>query len=33
VWSRDWKKGHPECPTRGSISYTITKPRHYSGCQ
>jgi hypothetical protein len=22
-----------DCPTWGSIPYTVTKPRHYSGCQ
>ena len=22
-----------ECPTWGSIPYTVTKPRHYCGCQ
>ena len=26
VWSRD-------CPTWGSIPYTVTKPGHYGGCQ
>jgi hypothetical protein len=33
VWSRDWRKGHRDCPTWGSIPYTDTKPRHYCGCQ
>jgi hypothetical protein len=27
------KRPSRDCPTRGSISYTITKPRHYCGCQ
>jgi hypothetical protein len=22
-----------DCPTWGSIPYTVTKPRHYCGCQ
>jgi hypothetical protein len=22
-----------DCPTWGSIPYTVTKPRHYIGCQ
>jgi hypothetical protein len=32
---KDGRKGHPsrDCPTWGSIPYTVTKSRHYSGCQ
>jgi hypothetical protein len=29
VWSRDPR----DCPTWESIPYTVTKPRHYCGCQ
>jgi hypothetical protein len=36
VWSIDWRKGNPkkrDCPTWGSISYRVTKSRHYCECQ
>jgi len=34
VWSRDWKKNHPEiAPPGGCIPYIDTKPRQYCGCQ
>ena len=34
-WSRQKLKERPsrDCPTWGSIPYTVTKPRHYCGCQ
>ena len=37
LWSRDWRKGHPEtAPPGGSIPYSATKPGkpgHYFGYQ
>jgi hypothetical protein len=27
------KRPSRDCPTWGSIPYTVTKPRHYFGCQ
>jgi len=35
VWSRDWRKGHPETAPPGNPVHihTVTKPRQYCWCQ
>jgi hypothetical protein len=29
----DGERPSRNCPTKGSIQYTVTEPRHYCGCQ
>jgi hypothetical protein len=33
VEQRQKERPSRDCPTWGSIPYTVTKPRHYCGCQ
>jgi hypothetical protein len=33
LWQKLKERPSSDCPTWGSIPYTVTKPRHYCGCQ